>query len=84
MRNFFGGLSLPMLNMVVITNVPESDEVINHVASKKVARALIARFSQLTSVIWPIVPYSAAGRFQSRTSCATPAVPTPPDAFNSM
>ena len=51
MRNFCGGLSSPMLSMVVITRVPESDEVMNQVASRNVARAAINVFIQLMLVI---------------------------------
>ena len=56
MRNLCGGLSSPMLSMVVMTSVPESDEVMNQVASRKVASAAIAQFSQCTSVIRSMVP----------------------------
>ena len=45
-----------MLSMVVMTRVPESEEVMNQVASRKVARAAIIQFSQLTSVISSMVP----------------------------
>ena len=55
-RNFFGGLSSPMLSMVVMTKVPESEEVMNQVASRNVANAAIIQFSQLMCVIWSMVP----------------------------
>ena len=38
-RNFCGGFLSPMLSIVVMTKVPESDEVINHMAKSKVAKA---------------------------------------------
>ena len=38
--------------MVVITSVPESDEVMNQVASRKVDSAAIRVYSQLMSMIW--------------------------------
>ena len=55
-RNRCGGLSSPMLSIVVITKVPESDEVINHVANRIVASAAMHQLSQFTVVTWSIVP----------------------------
>ena len=44
-----------MLRKVVMTRVPESDDVMNHVASRRVAMADMAQASQPASVIWPMV-----------------------------
>ena len=41
-RNRCGGLSLPIDSIVVMTSVPLSDDVMNHVANKKVASADMA------------------------------------------
>ena len=51
-----GGWSSPMLSMVAMTNVPESDDVMNQVASRNVASADIAQTSQGISVIRSMVP----------------------------
>ncbi len=56
-----------MDSMVVMTRVPESDEVMNLVSSRNVARADMIQLSQEMSVSRSIVPYRADGRFQSRT-----------------
>ena len=40
----------------VTTNVPESDEVINHVASRNVAKSAIVKLGQFNPVIDSIVP----------------------------
>ena len=40
-----------MLSIVVMTKVPESDDVINQVASKKVASAAMAQFNPGIPVI---------------------------------
>ena len=50
MRKRCGGLSSPIDSMVVITSVPESDEVMNQVASRKVASAAIMVFNQFMVV----------------------------------
>ena len=45
-----------MLRRVVMTRVPESADVMNHVANRRVARADMAQANQLTSVIRSMVP----------------------------
>ena len=45
-----------MLSMVVMTSVPESDEVMNHVASRKVASAAMIQFSHVMLVTRSMVP----------------------------
>ena len=44
-----------MLRSVVITSVPESEDVMNHVASRSVAMADMAQASQSASLIRSIV-----------------------------
>ena len=45
-----------MLSMVVMTSVPESEEVMNQVASRKVASAAMIQLSQEMPVTRSMVP----------------------------
>ena len=45
-----------MLSMVVMTSVLESEDVMNHVASRKVAGAAMIQFSQEMPVTRSMVP----------------------------
>ena len=56
MRKRRGGSSSPMDSMVVITSVPESDEVMNQVASRRVAKADITHCRVEMSVRRSMVP----------------------------
>ena len=51
-----GGWGSPMLSRVVMTSVPESEDVMNHVPSRRVARADMAHVSQPMSLNLSMVP----------------------------
>ena len=55
-RKRCGGWSSPIDSMVVITSVPESDEVMNHVTSRKVASADMIHCRAEMSVRRSMVP----------------------------
>lgn len=55
-RNVCGGFLSPMLSIVVMTKVPESDEVISHMAKSKVAKADMPQVSQEISESRAMVP----------------------------
>ena len=55
-RNTFGGLSSPIDSIVVITSVPESEDVMNHDARSSVASSESGQLIQPTSPIQEVVP----------------------------